>query len=137
MVPVKTAKKVKLQRGSPNMGEFTVEVGVSRPGGGQVVRVKAMVDTGATHSMFPASLMSQLNVRSSDRRPCSLADGQVVEYYYGIADIEIDGRTVACPAIFGAEDQYLLGATTLECFDLMVDPVAAELVARNLYTGPI
>ena len=119
------------------MGEFTVEVGLSGPGGGPAVRVQAMVDTGSTHSMFPASLMSKLNVRSSDHRPYSLADGRVVEYYYGIADIEINGWTVACPAIFGAEDQYLVGATTLECFDLMVDPVAAELVPRKLYTGPI
>ena len=95
------------------------------------------MDTGSVHSMFPMSLMSRLNVRPAERRPYSLADGSEVEYLYGIADIEVSGRTIPCPAIFGAEDQFLLGATTLECFDLMVDPTGAELVPRKIYTGPI
>ena len=54
-----------------------------------------------------------------------------------MVNIDIDGRTLPCPVIFGAENQYLLGATTLEIFELMVAPVAAELVPRKLYTGPI
>ena len=35
-----------------------------------------------------------------------------------------------CPVIFGPEDQYLVGATTLEFFNLMVDPVAGALISR-------
>ena len=119
------------------MREFTVEVGLSRPGGGPAVRVQAMVDTGSTHSVFPESLLMQLNVTPLERRTYALADGREVEYFYGMVNIDIDGRTLPCPVIFGAENQYLLGATTLEIFELMVDPVAAELVPRKLYTGPI
>ena len=119
------------------MGEFTVEVGVSRPGGGTVERVRALVDTGATHSTFPDSMMSRLNVRAAETRRYSLGDGREVEYYYGIANLEIEGRTVPCPVTFGAEEQYLLGATTLECFELMVDPIGYELVPRKLLTGPV
>ena len=33
-----------------------------------------------------------------------------------------------CPVIFGVEDEYLLGATTLEIFNLAADPVNETLV---------
>lgn len=128
---------IKLQRSEPSMGEFTVEVGISRPGGGPAARVRALVDTGATHSTFPASLMSRLNVPAAETRRYSLGDGREVEYYYGIANLEIDGRVLPCPVTFGAEDEYLLGATTLECFELMVDPIGYELAPRKLLTGPV
>ena len=128
---------VKLQRGEPSMGQFAVDVGVSRPGGGPAARVRALVDTGATHSTFPASLMSRLNVPAAETRRYSLGDGREVEYYYGMASIELNGRVLPCPVTFGAEDEYLLGATTLECFELMVDPIGYELVPRKLLTGPI
>ena len=49
----------------------------------------------------------------------------------------IDGIEWHCPVIFGPEDQYLLGATTLEIFNLMVDPVAGELIPRVLRARPL
>ena len=133
----KAARKVKLKRGSPNMGEFSVQVGVSRLGGGPETRIEAMVDTGSTHSIFPEAFLLQLGVSPIERRRYSLADGREVEYDFGMADIDIDGRALICPVVFGAENQYLLGATTLEIFELMVDPVGTELVPREIYTGPI
>lgn len=119
------------------MGEFSVQVGVSRLGGGSETRVEAMVDTGSTHSIFPEAVLLQLDVAPIERRRYTLADGREVEYNFGMADINIDGRSLPCPVIFGAENQYLLGATTLEIFELMVDPVGTELVPREIYTGPI
>jgi len=120
------------------MGEFTVAVGLSRyPGRGPAARVLALVDTGATHSTFPESLMSRLNVPAAERRRYSLGDGREVEYSYGIANLELDGRTIPCPVTFGAEEQYLLGASTLECFELMVDPIGYALIPRKLLTGEI
>ncbi|MDE2844643.1 MAG: hypothetical protein OXN21_14880, partial [Chloroflexota bacterium] len=92
---------------------------------------------GSTHSIFPESAMSQLNVLPIERRWYSLADGRKVEYDFGMAYITIEGRSLPCPVIFGAENQFLLGATTLEIFELMVDPVGGELVPREIHTGPI
>ena len=37
------------------------------------------------------------------------------------------GEVMPCPVIFGREGRYLLGATTLENFDLAVDPVNQRL----------
>lgn len=49
---------------------------------------------------------------------------------YGMARILIDDIDWHCPIIFGPEEQYLVGATTLEIFGLMVDPAGQELVPR-------
>ena len=61
------------------MGVFEVEVGVGNPGGGALTQVAAMVDTGAVHSMLPASLLTQLNVTPLERFGYPLADGSEVE----------------------------------------------------------
>ena len=55
-------------------------------------------------------------------------------------DIAIPGASEErwpCPVIFGPEDQYLVGATTLEAFSLMVDPESALLVPRRHSARPL
>ena len=42
------------------MGTFRVEIGVGNPLGGDLLPVSALVDTGATHSMMPASALEGL-----------------------------------------------------------------------------
>ncbi len=121
------------------MGIFTVEVGIGRLFGGPMTLVQAMVDTGAFNTMMPVSLLTQLGVTPNDRRRYALADNSEVEYDIGMARIGIDGIDGIewhCPVIFGPEGQYLLGATTLEIFGLMVDPVAGELVPREIRARP-
>ncbi len=39
------------------MGTFATKVRVGNPAGGDTLEVEALVDTGASHSMFPASLL--------------------------------------------------------------------------------
>lgn len=104
------------------MGTFRVEIGVGHPHGGDFTPVSALVDTGATHSMMPQSLLVRLQLEPRRRRGFRMADGTRAEYGIGEARISIDGEEQTCPVIFGPEDRYLLGATTLEIFDLMVDP---------------
>ena len=106
------------------MGTFSVEIGVGNPMGGDLLPVLALVDTGATHSMMPASALDGLRLVPSRRRRFRMADGSELEYGVGAARLSIDGREEVCPVIFGGEGQYLLGATTLEIFELTVDPTA-------------
>ena len=40
------------------MGTFNVLIGVGHPSGGDLTEVLALVDTGATHTMLPASCWS-------------------------------------------------------------------------------
>lgn len=114
------------------MGLFEVQVGVERMGAGETAPVAALVDTGADHWVMPESLLKRLGLTPLEYRPYSMADGGQVEYGYGIARFANEGREFPCPVIFGSEDQFLLGATTLKIFNLMVDPAEEKLVTQPL-----
>ncbi len=114
------------------MGAFEVTVGVGRLGDGELTPVMAMVDTGAAHSVMPESLLKRLGLTPMEYRPFAIADGSEVEYGYGMALFGIKGREFPCPVVFGVEGQYLLGATSLQIFNLMVDPLEEQLVSKPL-----
>ena len=120
-----------------DMGTFSVEIGVSNLDRGPRTPVLAMVDTGAFDSMLPASLLKGLGLEPMEREVFTLADGSEVEYETGMAWIGLGGRERYCPVVFGPENQYLLGATALEIFHLMVDPVGQQLVRRPMRGRPI
>lgn len=120
------------------MGYFSVLVHVGHPRSpdSDMRPVEAVVDTGASDSMFPASLFEQLHVEPRGEYPCFYANGESEIRSYGVASIRIGGSTNICPVIFGPDNHFLLGATTLEIFKLAVDPVGQELVpVRGLRLG--
>ena len=109
------------------MGAFTASVQVRGPAG--QVEVEALVDTGATHTLLPGDLMTTLGVEAIDRVSFQLADERAVEYDVGEARIRLDGRERTALVVFGPEGSIaLLGATTLELFNLAVDPVRRRLI---------
>ena len=110
------------------MSMFRVSLGVGNLDGGDLAPVQAVVDTGAAHSMLPESLMTQLRIEPRQRLGFILADGSRVQYGYGFARFSIGGDERPCPVIFGPDDNYLLGATTLEAFNLLVDPRGEQLL---------
>ena len=119
------------------MGAFEVPLGVGSPGEGELAYVSATVDTGAIHSMLPASLLRSLEVMPIERFKYTLADGSEVDYDFGMARLGVAGHPDRyCPVIFGPDRQYLIGATTLEFFNLMVDPVDMELVPKIYRARP-
>ena len=109
------------------MGVFYQTVKVGNPAGGDFVEIDAMVDTGATDSMFPESLLAELHLQPLESQTYLVADGRMVELPYGQAVIEINGRARVCAVIFGPGDEALLGATTLEVFKLLADPNSMSL----------
>ena len=118
------------------MGNFNVIIGVGHPSGGDLTDVRALVDTGATHTMLPASLLEQHRIEPLVERSVDYADGSSGTAGVGQARIAYRGEEWTCPVIFGPEDTYLMGATTLENFNLMVDPVDKELVHRPWRARP-
>ena len=87
------------------------------------------MDTGATYTMLPASMLQNLGVVPHDRAEFELADGNVAEMDIGRTWVRIDGRSEIVPIIFGEEGTTaLLGAVTLEIFRLGVDLVRQELI---------
>ena len=122
------------------MGEFGVTVGVGHPHrgdlGGDLAEVSAMVDTGANHSMMPESLLTQMRVQPLVERSIGFADGRREKLGVGQARIAYQGEEWVCLVIFGPEDQYLLGSTTLEAFELAVDPSSKRLVPAEYIARP-
>ena len=114
------------------MGIFTVELGVGHPAGGDLAPVDAVVDTGAAHSMLPESLLTRMSIPPLERQEFIIADGSAVNYGFGIARFGLDNRERPCPVIFGPEGNYLLGASALEIFNLVVDPAGGQLLPARL-----
>ena len=115
------------------MGVFSTTVSIGNLEGGDHTEVQALVDTGASDSMFPASLLEQLHVRPRSQVDYVLADGSEVSYGRGQAHITIDDRDGICPVIFGPEgdDNCLIGATTLQILIFTVDSANESLVATT------
>ena len=110
------------------MGTFTVPLTVGNPDSAALETVEALVDTGATFSVMPASLLRRLDIAPTRTRRLRFANGQVEERQTGMAFFEVNGIDCEAMVVFGPEDLHLLGATTLEALLLMVDPINKQLV---------
>ncbi len=111
------------------MGTFRVSIGIGDPQGQQYESLDALVDTGATYTTLPGSLLRRLGVPSDRRVEFELADGTIIEQDVGQTWVRIDGATAIVPVVFAEEgSEPLLGAVTLEIFLLGVDPVRQRLI---------
>ncbi|MXY88243.1 MAG: Retroviral aspartyl protease [Dehalococcoidia bacterium] len=91
------------------------------------------VDTGASYSKLPASLLEKLGIeREPQTYPVVLADDRVEEYAIGQASFEIAGRARTSPVLFGEEGIALLGATSLQALGLIPDTQSHQLVDAKL-----
>ena len=110
------------------MGTFRVPLEIGNPSTQVARTVDALVDTGATFSMVPSSLLRGLGLEPFMTVTFRIANGETVECPTAWATFSAAGRSVMARVIFGPEDQYLLGATTLEDLLLVPDPIHERLV---------
>jgi predicted aspartyl protease len=102
---------------------------VGDPSGSRFETVEALVDTGATFTVVPASMLERLGVARQDTVRLRLADDQVIERDLGETRVRLDGKTLNTVVVFGDEDALpLLRVYTLERALLAVDPVGQRLV---------
>ena len=113
------------------MGTFSVSLTVGNLATGASETVVALVDTGATYSMIPASLLELLGIEPARSRRFRIASGERVEHQTAMAYFETGGYEGEARVVFGPEEQFLLGATTLEDMLLVVDPVGKRLVPEE------
>jgi len=79
--------------------------------------------------MLPGGLLRGLGIEVIESVSFKLADERVVEYDVGEARIRLDGRERTTLIVFGPDDAApLLGATSLELFNLGVDPLGQILI---------
>jgi len=114
------------------MGTFSVKIEIGPIDGARYAEVDALVDTGATTTMMPASILRGLGIAPAMSRTFEYADGNRVNLDMGEARIRVDGRETPTWVIFGAEDGgAMLGALTLEETFLAVDPYNERLIPVN------
>ena len=115
------------------MGVFNVPLRVWSSDRGRYATVEAMVDTGASFTTIPAAMLRDLGYAPDHSSRLRLANGEIIEFPAGTASFSVEsaaGQWVngTAKVIFGAEGQFLLGATTLEDMQLGVDPMAGALI---------
>ena len=111
------------------MGQIEQRLGVSNGNGGEERSVVALVDTGATYSVLPDSLLrDELGITPLRHEDFSYPDGSIVRLPIGEASLRVGDRRHMNVVVFGAEDQYLLGATTLQVLGLIPDTTHHALI---------
>ena len=112
------------------MGTFTEIIGVGNSTRERFENVEALVDTGATYTMLPSSLLKELGIVPIETRTFILADGQSIRRDIGEAVVQIGDRALTTLVVFADDEATpLLGAFTLEGFSLAPDPVRQRLVS--------
>jgi len=82
-----------------------------------------LVDTGSMDSVVPASELRRIGVEPVGIDTYELANGETLEYQYGLAEIRLLGKTTAGQIVFGPENcEPILGVVALESVGLIVDP---------------
>ena len=119
------------------MGIFTAAVLVGNMAGGELHDVEAIVDTGSLHTVLPRSLLNTLGVQTPYQCAVTFANGIEDTWDMGQARFEIGDKVLICNVLAGPEQEALLGATTLEAFGLMVDPMNSALVPKLLRGRPL
>ena len=111
------------------MGTFRVNLEIGDPGGQRFEQVEALVDTGATFTIVPASILHRLGVEPHERGSFELADGSFRDYSIGETRVQVDGEEINSPVVFGDEEmEPILGAVTLETLGRAVDPARRRLI---------
>jgi clan AA aspartic protease len=92
---------------------------------------RVLVDTGATDTFLPASVLRKLGIKPSERRAYELGDGTEQELPIGFGVVEVLGRAAGGTLVFaGEKEEPLLGVTVLESTGLWLDPRHERLIPR-------
>ncbi len=111
------------------MDTFNVHIECGDRNQRRYLPVDALVDTGASYTTLPASMLRELDVVPARSREFILANGAHIMRDVGQTWVRIDGHEVMTIVVFGDEGTLpLLGAVTLEEMGLGVDPLARKLI---------
>lgn len=130
----------------PDMGRFSVEVdlanfrdigraedGLIQPPQVRRMRVRGVVDSGATRLVIPESVAQQLGLEISGTLKVRYADGRIAERPIArYIHLSYGGRDSVFNAVVEpGRESALIGAIVLEDLDFVVDCTAQRLVPRD------
>ena len=111
------------------MSIFRFPIEIADSTGERFQPVDAWVDTGASYTLVPGTLLEGLGHTPDHNLRFSLADGSITELGVSQVTIRINGEMRVVSCVFGGDDaEPLLGAPALEEFALGVDPLNHTLV---------
>jgi clan AA aspartic protease len=118
------------------MGAIHVTVKLSWPEAHKDYEALFLVDTGATDSLAPSSVLKESGFKPVGKMEYELANGKKVEYEFCGAVIHFMGDTTFGRVIMGPDDaEPILGVTALESVGVVVDP--ANLQLKRLPAVPL
>jgi predicted aspartyl protease len=117
------------------MGTFSVACQIENPveRSRSAVIPQMLVDTGSEYTWVPKSTLETLGI-SREKKDLTfvMANGQHITRSVGFAIVRHDGYFTIDEVVFAEEgDLLLLGARTLEGFNLRVDAAQKKLVAAG------
>ena len=116
------------------MGTFRYQIALGNPSGTEFEALNALVDTGATYTFAPSSLLEELEVEPLDAIELALADGSRIKRDIGETQIRAVGRQATTFVVFADEgDATLLGSYAQEGLRLAVDPYNSRLIPNELF----
>lgn len=111
------------------MGLTHLKIEIANPANPTVwEELEFLIDSGATASVVPESVLEKLGIKPLAEREFRLANGQSIRRRIGAAAFRYEGRVAAAEVIFGEEGDFtLLGVLTLEALGFALDPLRREL----------
>ena len=115
------------------VGTFSVDFVIWNRNRTESRSLNGVVDTGASYTIVPASILDELGIERRRTRTFKLADGSRREMSLGWVEIELEGEIDYVHIVFGPDqDTILLGAMTLEVFALAADAKHRRLIPAEL-----
>ncbi|OCQ91758.1 hypothetical protein BCD67_09590 [Oscillatoriales cyanobacterium USR001] len=96
------------------------------------MKVKALVDNGASLLMITESIKNQLNLLKIDEQQAELADGSVMDVeVVGPVEIRFENRKAIVSAmVIPGEVEVLLGAIPMQAMDVLIDIKQERLIVN-------
>ena len=111
------------------MGTFTVQIAIGDQDRGHWVTLDALVDTSASITSVPASVLRELGVAPITQERFRFAQGEIRTMDVGQTWVRVEGEEIVTLVLFNEEGTPpLLGALALEAVFMGVDPVGQKLV---------
>lgn len=111
------------------MGTFNVPISIGDRNGVRWTTLDALVDTGASITSVPASVLRELGVEPLTTQSFRFAQGEVRQMDVGQTWLRVEGREIVTLVLFNEEGSPpLLGALALEGVFMGVDPIAKRLI---------
>ena len=101
---------------------------------GRRVRVRMLVDSGASYALLPEKIWKRLKLKPVRRENFELADGRAISRNVSECHVTLGQAFGHTPVILGeaGDDEPLLGAITLENLGLVLDPFSRRLLPMRL-----